>query len=63
MNFSGLCHFHSIVIERTKFGSKGWNRSYPFGTGDLLNSVTVLSNYLENQSDKVACDILLFSFV
>jgi len=58
----GLCHFHSIVIERTKFGSKGWNRSYPFGTGDLLNSVTVLSNYLENQSDKVPWADLRYIF-
>lgn len=58
----GLCHFHSVIIERTKFGSKGWNRSYPFGTGDLLNSVTVLSNYLENQSDKVPWADLRYIF-
>lgn len=49
----GLCHFHSILIERIKFGPKGWNCKYPFNTGDLMDSSTVLSNYLENSSDKV----------
>ncbi len=51
----GLCHFHSVIIERTKFGPKGWNRVYPFNTGDLLNSATVIQTYLDaaNNSDSV----------
>ncbi|KAM8851125.1 dynein beta chain, ciliary [Spinachia spinachia] len=42
-----LCYFHACVAERRKFGSQGWNRKYPFNTGDLTISVNVLYNYLE----------------
>lgn len=42
-----LVYFHAVVIERRKFGPQGWNRSYPFNTGDLTISVHVLYNYLE----------------
>jgi dynein heavy chain len=47
----GLCYFHSVMLERRKFGAKGWNRAYPFSAGDLRDSSIVLNNYLEaNQS-------------
>ena len=36
-----------MVAERRKFGPQGWNRSYPFNTGDLTISINVLYNYLE----------------
>ena len=42
-----LCFFHSTVIERRKFGPKGWNMSYPFNIGDLRDSYLVLNKYFE----------------
>lgn len=42
-----LCFFHSILLERRKFGAPGWNQDYPFSIGDLTISVYVLYNYLE----------------
>jgi dynein heavy chain, axonemal len=38
----GLCYFHSVMCERRKFGTKGWNRFYPFSMGDLRDSSIVL---------------------
>eukprot|EP00954_Amorphochlora_amoebiformis_P001857 145081-Amorphochlora_amoeboformis.AAC.1 len=59
-----LCHYHAVIIERCKFGPKGWNRSYPFNTGDLENSAQVLSNYLERGSggDKIPWSDLRYIF-
>uniref|UniRef100_A0A8C5TMB1 Dynein axonemal heavy chain 17 n=1 Tax=Malurus cyaneus samueli TaxID=2593467 RepID=A0A8C5TMB1_9PASS len=54
-----LCYFHAVVAERRKFGTQGWNRPYPFSTGDLTISVSVLYNYLENSS-KVPYDDLRY---
>merc|ERR1719221_1253602 len=46
----GLCHFHSLMIERKKFGPLGYNMTYPFSAGDLRDSASVLYNYLEGSS-------------
>ncbi|NWI76951.1 DYH9 protein, partial [Dryoscopus gambensis] len=54
-----LCYFHAVVAERRKFGPQGWNRSYPFSTGDLTISISVLYNYLE-ASSKVPYDDLRY---
>lgn len=58
----GLCHFHAVIIERIKFGPKGWNRPYPFNIGDLMNSATILQNYIEGSSDKIPWADLRYMF-
>ncbi|KAI4877932.1 hypothetical protein NFI96_006510, partial [Prochilodus magdalenae] len=45
-----LCYFHACVTERRKFGPQGWNRCYPFNSGDLTISTNVLYNYLETNA-------------
>ena len=57
-----LCYFHAVVAERRKFGPQGWNRVYPFNTGDLTISVNVLYNYLEANS-KVCGFFPFFLFI
>uniref|UniRef100_A0A7S3JKK7 Uncharacterized protein n=1 Tax=Euplotes harpa TaxID=151035 RepID=A0A7S3JKK7_9SPIT len=59
-----LCFYHSTVIERRKFGPKGWNMSYPFSMGDLRDSAIVLKNYMDKNttSGKVPWDDLRYIF-
>lgn len=58
----GLCHFHAIMLERKKFGAKGYNMSYPFSIGDLTCSASVLRNYMENAPVKVPWADLRYLF-
>ena len=60
----GLCYFHSVMCERRKFGTKGWNRVYPFSMGDLRDSSIVLQNYMETNSGsgKIPWDDLKYIF-
>ncbi|KAA0703060.1 Dynein beta chain, ciliary [Triplophysa tibetana] len=45
-----LCYFHACVSERRRFGPQGWNHRYPFNSGDLTISSSVLYNYLETNA-------------
>ncbi|XP_066292954.1 dynein beta chain, ciliary-like [Branchiostoma lanceolatum] len=56
-----ICYFHAVVGERMKFGPQGWNRTYPFNTGDLTISAMVLYNYLEANA-KVPWEDLRYLF-
>ena len=58
----GLCYFHAIMLERRKFGAQGRNMHYPFAIGDLINSASVLRNYMENAPTKVPWDDLRYLF-
>jgi dynein heavy chain len=60
----GLCYFHAVMCERRKFGTKGWNRTYPFSMGDLRDSSVVLQNYMDNNqaSGKIPWDDLKYLF-
>lgn len=58
-----LCFFHSTMIERRRFGPKGWNMMYPFSIGDLRDSYLVLNKYMEsNQGAKVPFEDLIYIF-
>lgn len=59
-----LCYFHSVMLERRKFGPKGWNMRYPFSVGDLRDSAIVLNNYMESNaaSGKIPWDDLRYIF-
>jgi dynein heavy chain len=59
-----LCYFHSMMLERKKFGSKGFNMQYPFSIGDLRDSAIVLQNYLDANagSGKVPWPDLIYIF-
>lgn len=59
-----LCYFHSMMLERRKFGSKGFNMLYPFSIGDLRDSAVVLQNYLDSNaaSGKIPWDDLRYIF-
>lgn len=58
-----LCYFHSVLIERRKFGSKGWNMFYPFSIGDLRDSYSVLCKNAEvNTSGKIPWADLKYIF-
>jgi dynein heavy chain len=58
----GLCHFHAVMIERKKFGPKGFNMMYPFSLGDLRDSATCLINYMENAGSKLPWEDLRYIF-
>eukprot|EP00930_Biecheleria_cincta_P085161 TRINITY_DN7456_c0_g2_i1.p1 TRINITY_DN7456_c0_g2~~TRINITY_DN7456_c0_g2_i1.p1 ORF type:complete len:2485 (-),score=519.86 TRINITY_DN7456_c0_g2_i1:101-6748(-) len=58
-----LCHFHSLMLERKKFGPLGYNMNYPFSNGDLRDSASVLYNYLEGSTSvKIPWDDLKYIF-
>ena len=47
-----LSLFHSVVLERRKFGALGWNILYDFNESDLHTSIEML-NIMLNDSDDV----------
>ena len=51
------------MAERRKFGPQGWNRKYPFNTGDLTISVNVLYNYLEANSQVTVYRVIVIRMV
>jgi len=58
-----LCHFHSLMLERKKFGPLGFNMRYPFSAGDLRDSASVLYNYLDGSTSvKIPWEDLRYIF-
>jgi dynein heavy chain len=58
----GLCQFHAVMVERKKFGAKGYNMMYPFAVGDLVCSAAVLRNYMESAPQKIPWADLRYLF-
>lgn len=48
----GLCWFHTILIERKKFKSLGWNVSYAFNDSDYSVCEDTLANYFGRINEK-----------
>lgn len=49
----GLCWFHTILIERKKFKSLGWNIEYSFNDSDYKVCEDTLANYMGRKIDGV----------
>jgi dynein heavy chain len=47
-----LSWFHSIILERIKFKSLGWNLKYDFNDSDWITSDQILLMCLESSTDK-----------
>ncbi|CAB1338188.1 unnamed protein product, partial [Coregonus sp. 'balchen'] len=59
-----LCYFHAVVAERRKFGPQGWNRSYPFNTGDLTISINIMyGGHITDDWDRRLCRTYLEEFI
>lgn len=52
----GLCWFHTILIERKKFKSLGWNKIYAFNDSDYLVCEDLLANYMGKLEDNKPID-------
>ena len=53
----GVAFFHSVIMERRKFGALGWNIPYEWTVSDFQISIKMLKNYLE-ENDQLPLRIL-----
>ena len=46
-----LCFYHTTVLERRKYGVKGWTAPYQFSEGDFQSSLMFLSSHFSTLGD------------
>eukprot|EP00658_Telonema_sp_P-2_P078169 TRINITY_DN7258_c0_g1_i5.p1 TRINITY_DN7258_c0_g1~~TRINITY_DN7258_c0_g1_i5.p1 ORF type:complete len:1514 (-),score=296.91 TRINITY_DN7258_c0_g1_i5:443-4984(-) len=46
-----LCFLHATLLERRKYGARGWTGRYEFGEGDFQASLTYLQNHIAALGD------------
>lgn len=55
-----LCWFHSILLERRKFKSLGWNIPYGFNNADFAICHDILDQYLTRYPDRTPWEALRY---
>ena len=55
----GACFFHSLVLERKKFGPLGWNVKYEWNDTDINTSTKWLRLFIE-ENDEIPWDSMLY---
>ena len=55
-----LCFFHSVLLERRKFLTLGWNIPYDFNDSDWEVSEDILALYLDEYPEKTPWDALKY---
>ena len=51
--FFSLCWFHSVLLERRKFKTLGWNTPYDFNDSDFDICENILALYLDEYPQEV----------
>ena len=55
-----LCWFHSILLERRKFKSLGWNIPYAFNDSDFSICNDILATYLTEYDNEIPWDAIRY---